>query len=39
MYIHGLGGAYGKVSLNIPGSQPGRHFLYCHLFPDNLALA
>lgn len=39
MHIHGLGGAYGKVNLDIPGTQPERDLLCCHIFPDNLAVA
>jgi hypothetical protein len=33
------GGAYGKVNLGIPGTQPERDLLCCHIFPDYLAVA
>ena len=40
MHVHPRpGGAYGKVNLDIPGTQPERDLLCGHIFPDHFALA
>ena len=33
------GGTYGKVNLDIPGTQPERDLLCGHIFPDHFAVA